>query len=173
MARSNRRLGSWPQDRGLRHHLLCREPKARSCRSFSPLAPSSAKSRYIPVRRGFDTRQLCRWALYLHAKRTRLHQARRVTDAWPLQNRRGMCRFRILLVSCESWSDKHVGILVMSALQVQWSSLNRARARGFTGVLRRGGTLLFRLLPKQSLRKERGKLSFGSLPKKRPLALEA
>jgi len=36
-----------------------------------------------------------------------------------------------------------------------WSSLIRARARGFTGVLRHGGTLLFRLLAKPTFRKRR------------------
>lgn len=57
-----------------------------------------------------------------------------------------------------------------------WSSLNRARARGFTGVLRRGGPLLrcasygFRL--SENLL-QRAQKHFLNLPKKRPLTLEA
>ena len=57
--------------------------------------------------------------------------------------------------------------LVFSALQMG-SSLNRARARGFTVVLRRGGPLLFRFLAKQSFRKRPRKLSSGALPKSVP-----
>jgi hypothetical protein len=75
-------------------------------------------------------------------------------------------------LSCESWADKHVTILVMSALQVRWSPLNRARARGFTGVLRHSGTLLFRFLSKQTFRKGRENFLWVP-PEKRPLTLEA
>lgn len=51
-------------------------------------------------------------------------------------------------------------------------ALNRARARGFTGVRRHGGPLLFRFLTKQTFHNERENF-LRVPPEKRPLALEA
>lgn len=59
-----------------------------------------------------------------------------------------------------------------SGIRTSWSSLSRARARGSTGVLRRGGPLLFRFLAKQTFRNERENF-LRVPPEKRPLTLEA
>jgi len=60
----------------------------------------------------------------------------------------------------------------ISAVRSGWSLLNRARARGLTGVPRHGGPLLFRFLAKQRFRNLRENF-LRVPPEKRPLALEA